>query len=433
MKHICTSPGRPDGLGRREVLGAAAAFAGLAGGLSPAFAVPGPNDADNEDAWAKIAAEYDVPEGVIQLENGNFGVMARSVRQTYADQIHRVNRDGSYYSRRLYGADYAAVRIRVAAALGVLPEEIIFTRGATEALQVLIGSYSGLKAGDGVLLADLDYDAMQTAMRWLKTRRGAEVFEINIPEPADYQGLIDTYVRALEANPRIRLMLLTHVSHRTGLVMPVREITAEARRRGVDVILDSAHAWGQLDFRLPELGADFVGLNLHKWIGAPLGVGLMYVRQTRLTAIEPFMGEPDQDEPTIEARVHTGTVNMAAILTVPAALDVHERIGAPAKQARLRYLRSRWAENLRDYRGIDILTPPDMRLYAGITSFRRTGQTSLEENAHIADTLLTRYGIFTVARGGVAAGACVRITPALFTQARDMDRLSEALRGLLRG
>lgn len=273
---------------------------------------------------------------------------------------------------------------------------------------------------------------MQRAMGWLQQRRGVRCTEISLPEPATHQGLIDAYVHALEANPHIRLMLLTHVSHRTGLVLPVGEIIAQARSRGVDVILDSAHAWGQLDFRLPDTGADFVGLNLHKWMGAPLGVGLMYVRGQRLADIDPFMGEPDPDGPTIDARIHTGTLNMAAILAVPAALEFHQRIGASAKAGRLRYLRSRWTETLRGETGIDILSPSDARLHAGITSFRMTGRTSLAQNSALAGELLDRFGIFTVARGGVAAGACIRVTPALFTLRDDIDQLVMGLRRLMR-
>ena len=422
------------GKGRRNFLGAAAVLVGaVAAGAAPATAMPFSPAFDDEAAWDEIVSQYDVPTGVIQLENGNWGVMAQPVRRAYATHTRRINRDGSFYSRRLYGADYAAIRARVATLLGVSSEEIVFTRGATESLQALIGGYSRLNPGDAVLIADLDYDAMQTAMRWLKIRRGVDVVEIAIPEPATYQGLIETYVQALDANPRIRLMLLTHLSHRTGLVLPVREIAELARARGVDVILDSAHAWGQLDFRLPDLGADFVGLNLHKWIGAPLGVGLMYVRRERISEIDPHMGEPDLDGPTIDARIHTGTVNMAAILAVPAALDFHERIGAKAKQARLRYLRSRWTESLRGQAGLDLLTPSDPRLHAGITSFRMTGKTSFAENSALAQRLLDQHGIFTVARGGVAAGACVRITPGLFTRPHDIDRLTAALRQMLPG
>ncbi len=387
----------------------------------------------DEPAWERVRALYDLPADVVQLENGNWGAMARPVLETYLANQRRVNQEGSYYARRLYGRDIAAVRARIATALGVEAEEVALTRNATEALQALIGGYALLRPGDQVLLADLDYDSMQTAMRWLAQRRAVSAIEIALPEPATHQGLIDVYEAALNAHPAVRLMLLTHVSHRTGLVLPVREIIALARSRGVDVILDSAHAWGQLDFRVPDLGADFVGLNLHKWIGAPLGVGAMVIRRDRLADIEPFMGEPDPDGPHIEARVHTGTANFAAYLTVPSALDLHEAIGPQAKEARLRALRSAWAEPLREHPGVEILTPADPRLFAGITSFRLRGQTTPAQNRETAQALLDQFGIFTVARTGVAAGACVRVTPGVFTSIAEISALRDAVRTLAGG
>lgn len=418
--------------GRRDLLGLAAAGLPLALAAQTQAAATNPPP-DDESFWRAIAAHYDKPRGVIQLENGNWGVMARPVLNAYIAAQKRVNRDGSYYSRRLFAADSAAIRARVAQLLGVSAQEIVFTRGATEALQALIGGYHRLAPGDGVLLADLDYDSMQTAMRWLKTRRGAELVELALPEPATQGSLIAAYSDALDRNPHVRLMLLTHLSHRTGLILPVREIVAMARARGVDVIVDSAHALGQIAFKVSDLDADFVGLNLHKWMGAPLGVGVMYVRQSRLDAVEPFLGEPDPDGPSIDARIHTGTTNMAALLAVPAALDFHERIGGAAKEARLRYLRSRWAEPLREQARFEILTPSDPKLHAAITSFRIKGRTNFADNRAIAERLLREHNIFTVARSGVAAGACVRVTPGLFTSIAEIDALQAALPTLLNG
>lgn len=389
--------------------------------------------ADDERGWRAVRALYDLPNGVIQLENGQWGVMARPVLDAYIAQQRRVNRDGAYYARRGFAADAALVRARVAASLGVEPGEVVFTRNATEALQGLIGGYARLRSGDQVLLADLDYDSMQTAMRWLAQRRGVGVIEIALPEPATHQSLIDTYASALAANPRVRLMLLTHISHRTGLLLPVAEIIAMARQRGVDVILDSAHAFGQVPLHIPTLGADFVGLNLHKWIGAPLGVGAMVVRQGRIGDIEPFMGEADAEPPRLDARIHTGTTNFAALLTVPAALDLQDTIGQQVKTARLRALRAAWAEPLRDHPGLEILTPSDSRLSAGITSVRLRGHTSPAQNRTLADTLLSRFGLFTVARTGVARGACVRITPGVFTLREEVVALQTALQTLADG
>ncbi|WP_271567337.1 aminotransferase class V-fold PLP-dependent enzyme [Bradyrhizobium sp. CCBAU 11386] len=167
------------------------------------------------------------------------------------------------------------MRTKVAEAVGAAVEEIALTRGATEALQLLIGGYNKLRPGDVVLYADLDYDSIQYAMNALKARRGVDVVKFNVPEPATRQDVLDAYARALEVTPKTRILLRTHVSNRTGLVMPVAEIVGMAKAKGIDTIVDAAHSWGQLDFKVSELKADFVGFNLQKWIGAPLGVGFL--------------------------------------------------------------------------------------------------------------------------------------------------------------
>jgi len=410
---------------------AAGAWATAAKGSGLALPSPGAPPAD-EAYWRGIAGQYDLPSGVIQLENGNWGMMARPVAQAYERRTEMVNKATSLYSRSQAGPDILRVRGRVAAMLGVQPDEIAFTRGATESLLTLIGGYNRLRPGDEVLFADLDYDSMQAGFRWLKDRRGVGLVTLAIPEPATHQGLIDAYARMLEAHPRIRLMLLTHVGHRTGLVMPVKEIVALAKSRGVDVILDSAHAWGQLDFDLRALGADFVGLTCQKWIGAPMGVGLIYIRKDRLDAIDPAMGAEDDGHGGILGRVHTGTANFAAFLALADALDFHEAIGIRAKEARLRHLRDRWAEHFRSDARIDILTPPDPRLTCALTSFRLPGRTSVADNKALAARLFERFRIFTVHRDGVANGACVRVTPGLFTGTDEIDHLIAALDLLLR-
>lgn len=416
---------------RRQFIRAGLAFgmAGRALADTPARRLPSDGDVSpSDDAyWRKVASLYDVTGEVAQLENGNFGTMAKSVAAAYAGYLGMVNRRGSYYTRREFYPRYVGIKERTAAVLGVAPGEIAFTRGATEALMTLIRGYNKLKPGDAVLYADHDYDSTQAAFEELKSLRNVEAVKIALPEPATYQGLIDAYESALRKNPRVRLMLLTHVSHRDGLVVPVKEIVALAKRYGVDVIVDSAHAWGQLDFTLPELGADFVGLTCQKWIGAPLGVGLFYIRGERLADIDPAMGNEGRSE-GIETRIHTGTANFAAFLAVPDALAVHAAIGARATERRLRFLRDRWAEALRGR--LDILTPTDERLTCGITSFRLKGRTSAAENSALAAELLKRFGIFTVDRSGLAGGACVRVTPAVFTSQSDIDKLISALKQL---
>jgi selenocysteine lyase/cysteine desulfurase len=379
--------------------------------------------------WAKVAVLYDAPPAnVIQLESGHFGAMPRSVRSAYEARIDRVNRETTLYTRGAFEADAVAVRARAAALLGVDTDEIAFTRGGSESMATLIGGYNRLKPGDAVLYADLDYDAMQTGMASLARLRGVRVVKIDLPEPATRQNVIDAYERALAADPAIRLMLLTQLGHRTGLVPPVKEIAALARARNVDVLLDVGHALGQLDFSLRDLGIQFAGLNLHKWIAAPLGVGLIYVAKDRIPDIDPCILEGPSDR--IDARIHTGTVNFAALLSVPDAIDIHQAISPTAKARRLRYLRDRWAEPLRDDARFDILTPADPALSAGITSFRIRGRTSTSDNVAIRKALFDRHRIFTIERTGVARGACVRVAPSFVNDAAQLDALVAALKDM---
>ncbi|GGE48246.1 isopenicillin-N epimerase [Marinicauda pacifica] len=415
-------------LTRRSMLTAAAGSVALGASARalPSTFEDAQRAAQDEAFWSAVAGLYDVTGEVIHLEHGNWGMMARPVLEAHIAHVEAVNRRNSYYARREFWPDAQAVQARIAAVLGCEPDEIVLTRNATEALQALIGGYNRLSPGDGVLYADLDYGSMQTAMAWLRERRGADLVTMALPEPATRQSLIDAYEQALIANPHVRLMLVTHLSHRTGLVLPVAEICEMARGRSVDVIVDAAHSWGQIDFTVAELNADFVGFNLHKWIGAPLGVGLMYVRKPRIADIDPFMGEPSRGPQDIGARVHTGTTDFAAILSVPAALDVHEAIGPARKAARLRYLRSLWTGPAREA-GFEVLTPEETSLHAGITSFRAAGQTGAQENAALAARLLNEHNIFTVHRTGIASGACVRVTPGVFTSPDDVRALAEAL------
>jgi selenocysteine lyase/cysteine desulfurase len=212
------------------------------------------------------------------------------------------------------------------------------------------------------------------------------------------------------------------------LVVPVAEIVKLARSRGVDVIVDAAHAWGQLDFDFPALDVDFAGFNLHKWMGAPLGVGFLYIRKSRIVDINRAYDDGDYRADDIRSRVHTGTTNIANVMTVPDALDLHCSIGPAAKAARLRHLRDRWVGQVRDLPKLQILTPDEPRLCGGITSVRLKGKTSREDNLRLAARLREEFGLFTVRRGGVAAGDCVRISPALFTSASEVDSLVHALR-----
>lgn len=392
---------------------------------------PGTPDvvARNEDYWRRVAAEYAITDRTTNLEAGFFGMMARPVLAAFHQHIDRVNRENSWFARREYPALLEQARTHVATALGVAAREIAFSRGATEALQALIGQYNRVQAGDVLLYADLDYPAMQQAMNALAARRGARIVAIDLPEPASHQAVLEAYAAAFDANPRTRLVLLTHANNKTGLIHPVRDIAALARARGADVIVDAAHSFGQVPLAVPDLGADFVGLNLHKWVGAPVGAGVMYIREGALDRIDRAHGDEGPLD-RIDSRLHTGTTHFATSLTIPDALAFQARIGVPNKAARLRYLRDRWVRAARDIPGVDILTPDDAHLVGAITSLRLRGDGSRAGTQALARTLHDEFGIFTVWRNGIAKGDCVRVTPALYNTPADADKLVAALKVL---
>jgi isopenicillin-N epimerase len=430
----------PPPLSRRAFLGTA----GLAGGAlaypfreleaaQSAIALDRPSGtpadvARDETYWGRVAANYRVTSKIINLEAGYWGLMATPVMAEFIRQTERVNLENSFYARTAYAKDALSVTERVAAALGVESSEIALTRGATEALQCLIGGYNRLKPGEAVMYADLDYPAMQYAMNWLGDRRGVRVVRIELPEPATYENVLQTYRSALAAHPDVRLLLLTHLNNKTGLMIPTAAIVKEARNRDVDVVVDAAHSFGQVDLKAADIGADFIGFNLHKWIGAPVGVGVMYIRKGRLADVDRMMADEESPADSILSRVHTGTTNFAAVLTVPAALDFHEAVGRAYKAARVHYLRDRWVRTAREIRGVDVLTPDDPRMVAAITSFRLAGQTSSADNRRTVDELRERHGIFTVKRNGLARGECVRVTPSLYNTPDHCDTLVAALR-----
>lgn len=446
MKKTCDRHDRfTAGVSRRSFVSAAGGLAGAAFLPSlaaqskeplPVLTMPrGPVEAVSRDEayWQRVAAYYRVDKTFTNLEAGFWGMMASPVLAQYERNVERVNLESSYYARGEYLREVEAVRARAADVVGADASEVAFTRNATEALQALISGYNRLKPGDAVVYADLDYPSMQYVMKWLAERRQVRVIRIAIPEPATRDNVLGIYADVLKANPDVRLLLLTHVSNKTGIVVPTAKIAAMARERGADVIVDAAHSLGQTTVTAADIGADFIGFNLHKWIGAPLGVGLAYIRKGRLSDIDRMMADEDNPPDSILSRVHTGTMNFAAVMTVPAAIDFHMSVGPAYKAARLRYLRDHWVNQVRGLPGLDILAPDDSDMAAAITSFRLNGKTTKEDNDRIVDELFKKYGLFTVRRTGIERGDCVRVTPALYNRPADLDRLAKALTQMSKG
>ncbi|WDU63347.1 aminotransferase class V-fold PLP-dependent enzyme [Pseudomonas poae] len=384
-----------------------------------------PRNAGNERHWQAIAQCYALEPGPINLENGYFGRMSREVQAQYLEHVAFINRSNALHVRqRFERGENVEIRRQLAGLIDADPDSVAFTRNATEALQSLIRNYNCLQPGDQVLISDLEYDTVKGAMRWLAGYRGVEIIEISHTHPASFDSLLQTYRDAFTQHPRLKLLALTHVTHRTGLVMPVEAIAKAAQAHGVDVILDGAHALGQIEFNLAALGIQFAGFNLHKWIGAPLTLGFLYIAPERLADIDPDMGEFHYPATDVRARTPYSTPNFPALMTLPLVLQEHQALGgAAAKGARVNYLRDVWVSQVRDLPGIEVLTPDDPRLYCAITAFKFSGR----DQQVMVDRLLKEYALFTTTRTGAAFGTCIRVTPGLVTSVADIDVLVKAI------
>lgn len=430
------------GMSRRSVLGAMAG--GAAFGLPSLAAAQTERQplpvlprsvapktlATDEGFWADIAKYYDRTEGIVNLEHGYWGKMAHPVQDAFVRATKMVNAQNSFYARKDYGDDARLSVHRIARALGVSDDEIVITRNATEAIHNLIRQYKGLTAKDAILYADLDYPSFKETMVWLTQAYGVNSVEVEIPQRATQAEILQRYVDQFDANPNLKLMLITHVSNQHGLVVPVAEISAEAKSRGIDVICDSAQSWGLLDYKIPDLNVDWAGFNLHKWIGSPIGVGALYMKKGTLNKVSPYPGESDPENSRASTRVHMATSNFASIITIPEAIDFHEAVGGANKEARLRHLRQLWTEEAESMSHIELLGGLDEDSWTGMASFRLPGKNSVADARNLQQRLENEFGIFTVIRDGLASGCCVRITPQVFTSADEIEILVDAMKKL---
>ena len=386
-----------------------------------------------ESEEAEFPRWYDVDRSITNLENAYWNVMARPVMEEYNRQVAYVNRRNVPFVRGVLAdeslpVELEKIRTQVAKLINADMDEIALTRCGTESLQDLIAGYNKLKPGDRIIFSDLDYDAMQNTMLFLKAQRGVEVTTFVIPEPATTANILAAYEDVLQKTPNAKMMLVTHLCHRTGLVNPVKEIIALARKHGVACILDTAQAVGQMPVDIRNIDADFAGFSLHKWIGAPLGTGAIYIRRSRLSDMDLCFGNREDPADDVRSRIYSGTYNFAATLTIPAAIAFHHQLTVQRKQARLQSLRNYWVNGVRGLDGVEILTPDDPARYGATTSFRLKGMKTFEQAKQVQTVLLQKYKILTVARKGIANGAAVRVTPALYNTDADLQQLVDALR-----
>jgi selenocysteine lyase/cysteine desulfurase len=382
--------------------------------------------AKNEDFWLQIRKAYQVSSDFIHLENGYYSLASKEVLDGYINHIKTVNKVSSYYMRTRQFDDKLLVRKQLSELLGCSFEELIITRNTTESLDTIISGINW-KAGDEAVMAAQDYGAMLDMFKLQARRYGMVNKVISIPNhPQSDEEIVSLYENAI--TDKTKLLMVCQIVNITGQIMPVKKIVEMAHRHKVEVLVDGAHAFGQLDFKITDLGGcDYYGSSLHKWLGSPLGAGILYVRKDKIKQIWQLYGEMGFGDDDIRKLNHTGTHPVATDLAIQDAIKFHQKIGIKRKEERLRYLQRYWTEQVRNYPNIILNTPQDLTRTCAIAN---VGIKNMNPN-DLAKTLFDKYKIFTVAINGTGAFG-VRVTPHLYTGTQELDIFVKALKELAR-
>jgi len=378
----------------------------------------------NEE-WDRIAMQYDMSSDFINLENGYCSMLPVPVLESFVQTTKDLNRKLTWFMRREMETERQAVKNNLADMAGVPASEIALVRNTTEGLNIVIHGID-LKAGDEIILSKQDYGSMVEAFEQKAKRTGTVNKYINIPlAPDNKQAIIDAYAKAI--TPKTKLILVTHIINITGQIMPVREICDMAHSKGIEVIVDGAHSFGLLDFRINDLECDYFATSLHKWFGAPIGAGLLYIKTAKIAKVWPLLGDTGKDRNSMEKFEHLGTNPPAVYLSVRAAIDFNLLMGIKLKEERLRYLKNYWVDKVKDIPKVKILTPATDQSCA-IATFAIDGMPPVE----IEQLLLNQHRILTVAINNDEVKG-VRVTPHVFTSVAHLDKLAEAIRGFVEG
>ena len=390
--------------------------------LSRLASTPAAELAKDEAFWKAIRGKYRLTPDYINLENGYYSMQSEEVLERFIASVRKVNYEAAHYMRTVRVEDKNRVRDKLAGLAGCSPEELIVTRNTTESLDTVISGFDW-KPGDEAVMAMQDYGAMVDQFK-LQARRYRLVNRVvSVPlDPRSDEEIVQLYAGAI--TPQTRLLMISHVVNITGQILPVRKVADMAHERGVEVLVDGAHAFAHLDFRIPDLGADYYGASLHKWLGAPLGAGILYVRRDRIEKLWPIYADEAVPFAFIDKLNHTGTHPCHTDLGIEHAIAFHEMIGVARKEARLRWLQQYWTSKVRGKPRILVNTPVDPARSCAIANVGIAGMTP----ADLARTLFDKYRVYTVAINRPDAGVVgVRVTPQLFTTTADLDVLVKAL------
>jgi len=377
--------------------------------------------AAEEAFWKKIRSQYLLKTDYINFENGYYNIIPQPTLEKYIQHIRDINLHGAYYMRTVQVENKNRMAAKLAELAGCRSDELIITRNATEALDIVIAGQDW-KAGDEAVMAIQDYGSMLEMFQQVANRYGVVLKKVSVPNhPKSDEEIVSLYESAI--TPKTKLMMVSHMINITGHILPVKKICTMAHSKGVKVLVDGAHAFAHIQYKINELDCDYYGTSLHKWLSVPLGSGFLYVKKENVPTVWPLIGDGNTDLTNILRLNHTGTHPPATDLAIEDAIDFYNAMGAEKKEARMRYLQQYWTSRVKDLPNIVINTPTENNRSCGIANVGIKGITP----SVLEKLLLKEHKIYTVAIDYANVQGC-RITPNVFTNLEDLDVFVGALK-----
>jgi len=375
----------------------------------------------DENYWKKVADMYHQNVKFINLESGYFSPSPESVKDYWVNFVNEINESPSYYMRTRQTEMREKVRKTLADYAGVQTDELILTRNTTESMNIIIQGIK-LEKGDEILRTNLEYPNIIQALDMRERRFGTKIRIVDVPiHPKSQQEIVDMVIGAV--NKKTKVILISHMVFLNGQVFPVKEVCAKAREMGLETIVDGAHSFSHVDMDVSEIGCDYYGSSLHKWLGAPLGNGLLYVKKGNAERLWPLYGDTAYDDDNIMKLEHLGTRPCSDQNGIIPAVDFNLEIGKKEKSERLKFLQMRWASELKDNKNIILNTPLGEGQSYGIAN---VGVKNLHPS-ELADKLFDDHNIFTVPIDDDRGIRGVRVSPNLYSTVEDIDKFIEAM------
>ncbi len=376
--------------------------------------------ARDEDFWFEIQQAFSVDRSAINFNNGGVSPAITAAQESMKRYLDYSNRLPSYNMWRILEPKKETIRTGLARLFGCDAEEIALTRNASEGLETCQLGFD-LDPGDEVLTTNQDYPRMLNTWKQLERRHKVVLRQFSIPVPAEDE---DAIVRRFEEQigPRTRLILMCHVINLTGQILPVRKVVDMARRRGIPVIVDGAHSFAHFPFSQAELDCDYYATSLHKWLFAPHGTGMLFVRREKIESLWPLMACSESNLANIRKFEEIGTHPAANYLAASDAIVFQDGIGPERKAARLRFLKDSWARRLHENPRVVLNTSLDPRFSCGIANFRVEGIDS----GRLSSYLWREHKILlTTVKHEEFEG--VRVSPSVYTTRAEIDRFCSAV------